>query len=91
MYRNQRLLVAVRALPCQLCGAEDGTVCAAHMNLGKGMGIKGSDAAIWAACFRCHTEYDQGKAMDRDAKRRLAYEMVAKTYIALAERGLVKV
>ena len=32
MYRNQKLLEAVRAAPCMNCGVEDGTVCAAHSN-----------------------------------------------------------
>jgi len=45
------------------CGAQDGTVVAAHSNSladGKGKGIKASDFKIAALCFRCHHELDQG-------------------------------
>jgi len=40
-YRNLTLLSAIREVPCQHCGAQDGTVCAAHSNQqrdGKGTG-----------------------------------------------------
>jgi hypothetical protein len=53
--RSKKLLEACREIPCQLCGAQDGTVVAAHSNQakhGKGRGIKASDefvAALLAA------------------------------------------
>ena len=32
MYRNKKLLEVVREAPCMHCGAQDGTVVAAHSN-----------------------------------------------------------
>lgn len=63
-YRNKKLLEAVREFPCQICGAQDGTVCAAHSNQirdGKGTGIKAHDYRIAALCRECHFDIDSGK------------------------------
>lgn len=74
MYRNKKLLEAVRDAPCMNCGAQDGTVVAAHSNSlsdGKGRGIKAHDHKIAALCFRCHHELDQGAKLDRQERREL--------------------
>jgi hypothetical protein len=71
MYRNKKLLEAVREAPCMHCGAQDGTVVAAHSNQlrdGKGRGIKAHDYRIAALCFRCHAELDQGRQMNREER-----------------------
>lgn len=68
-YRNKKLLEIVRESPCQLCGAEDGTVVAAHSNQlrdGKGRAIKSHDFRVAALCFRCHAEIDQGSKMSKE-------------------------
>lgn len=68
-YRNKKLLEIVRESPCQLCGAEDGTVVAAHSNQlrdGKGRAIKAHDFRVAALCFRCHAEIDQGSKMSKE-------------------------
>ncbi len=68
-YRNKKLLETVRGSPCQLCGAEDGTVVAAHSNQlrdGKGRSIKAHDYRIAALCFSCHSQIDQGSKMSRE-------------------------
>ena len=68
-YRNQKLLEAVREAPCQLCGAEDGTVVAAHSNQlrdGKGRSIKAHDYRIAALCYSCHAQLDQGSKMSKE-------------------------
>ncbi len=70
-YRNQKLLEAVREAPCMNCGAEDGTVCAAHSNQmrdGKGRSLKADDYRIAALCFKCHSELDQGRVMSREER-----------------------
>ena len=36
--RSKALLEAAREIPCQWCGADDGTVVAAHTNWGAGKG-----------------------------------------------------
>ena len=67
--RDKKRLQACRSLPCQHCGAEDGTVVAAHSNEGihgKGRGIKASDEFIAALCFTCHANIDQGKMSKED-------------------------
>ena len=74
IYRNKKLLEAVRQMPCQHCGAQDGTVCAAHSNFsehGKGMGQKASDACIAALCHRCHSLLDQGKDLSKAERREM--------------------
>jgi hypothetical protein len=71
MYRNQKLLEAVRECPCQHCGREDGTVVAAHSNQGrdgKGRSLKASDAAIAALCYNCHSQIDQGPTLSRQER-----------------------
>ena len=71
MYRSQKLLEAVRACPCQHCGAQDGTVVAAHSNQlrdGKGRSIKAHDYRIAALCFRCHHELDQGNKLNKSER-----------------------
>ena len=71
MYRNQKLLEAVRESPCQHCGRSDGTVVAAHSNQGrdgKGRSLKANDYRIAALCYTCHAELDQGRAMSREER-----------------------
>jgi cytochrome c553 len=70
-YRDARLLRAVREAPCMICGAQDGTVVAAHSNQlrdGKGRSIKAHDYRIAALCFRCHGEIDQGAKMTKEER-----------------------
>jgi len=71
MYRNQKLLEAVRESPCQHCGRSDGTVVAAHSNQGrdgKGRSLKAHDYRIAALCYTCHAELDQGRTMSREER-----------------------
>lgn len=68
IYRNKKILEIVRESPCQHCGAEDGTVVAAHSNQlrdGKGRSIKAADYRIAALCHRCHHEIDQGSKFSK--------------------------
>jgi hypothetical protein len=83
--RDKKRLEACRSLPCQHCGAEDGTVVAAHSNEGihgKGRGIKASDEFIAALCFTCHANLDQGK-MNKDEKFQMWRNAHKKTIIFL--------
>jgi len=68
MYRNRKLLDALRESPCQECGRSDGTIVAAHSNQlrdGKGRGIKADDFRVAALCYSCHMELDQGKSLSK--------------------------
>ncbi|WP_234775194.1 hypothetical protein [Paraburkholderia tropica] len=94
-FRSEGLKRLVVKLPCMKCGIE-GYTQAAHMNLGKGGAIKASDAALAALCRDrvgvrgCHSLLDQGGKLPKAERRAFEFEMVAKTYIALAELGLLK-
>jgi hypothetical protein len=88
MYRNQRLLEIVRNSPCQNCGTQNGTVCAAHSNQlrdGKGRSLKAHDFRVAALCFRCHSNLDQGYQMDKEERRELWEEAHRKTIAWLFE------
>jgi hypothetical protein len=90
LYRNQKLLEIVREFECVLCGAEDGTVVAAHSNQlrdGKGKGIKAHDYRIAALCYRCHMAIDQGHRMNKQEKEAMWEEAHRKTIGFLFERG----
>jgi len=87
-YRNKRLLEVVRKLPCQNCGADDSTICAAHSNWsedGKGMGIKSSDAAIAALCYNCHSALDQGSKLSKIERKELWTNAYKNTFKSLIE------
>ena len=89
-FRSEKLRRAVADLPCQACGRE-GFTQAAHANMGKGMGIKVSDALVAALCTKCHSELDSGGKMSKVARREFEAEMVLKTYVALIESGVIGV
>lgn len=64
----------MRESPCQICGAQDGTIVAAHSNQqrdGKGMGIKAHDYRIAALCYTCHADIDQGKRLNKEERFKL--------------------
>lgn len=87
-YRSEKHLARVRQIPCVRCGKE-GESQAAHMNLGKSLAKKASDAAVGSLCPICHHWLDQSGAMTKEERRAFEWEMVARTYIALMERGLI--
>jgi DNA (cytosine-5)-methyltransferase 1 len=91
IFRSKKLLEAVRQCPCAHCGAQDGTVVAAHRNEGKGMGIKVSDALVAALCFRCHAELDQGATLSRDERRNRWNQAYIKTMQHMIEAKLLEV
>jgi len=66
-FRSRKLLDAAKGQSCQNCGADDGTIVAAHSNWaihGKGKGIKADDFYIAFLCGNCHIWLDQGKGDD---------------------------
>ena len=79
-YRNPKLLKLAKDQPCMLCGAQDGTVVAAHSNWsehGKGMSIKAHDCFIAFLCHMCHAEIDQGSRLTKEERKdqwRLAHD-----------------
>lgn len=91
MYRNKKLLEIVREIPCQCCGACDGTVVAAHRNQGKGMGLKVSDALVAALCHSCHAELDQGLKLDRAERRAMWDSAYISTMQYMIENNLLSI
>lgn len=88
--RSKALREAYRLIPCQACGANDGTVVCAHANegwAGKGMGIKASDENGASLCFACHSHLDQGSDMTRDERRAFWLAAHLKTIPALVAAG----
>lgn len=96
MYRNKKLLEAIRESPyCLSCGSDnDGTVVAAHSNQlrdGKGRGIKAHDFRVAAMCYRCHSELDQGNKLSREERVELWEEAHRATIAWLFLSGKIKV
>jgi hypothetical protein len=94
VFRSRKLLEAVRDMPCALCGAQDGTVVAAHSNQlrdGKGRGLKSHDFRIAGLCVRCHMAIDQGHHMSKDERREQWEEAHRATVGWLFETGKVRV
>lgn len=89
--RSPALLKACRALACQHCGADDGTVCAAHSNQaqhGKGKSIKASDQYVASLCFTCHAALDQGSRLSQAQRLEMWSVAHQRTVRELLRRGL---
>jgi hypothetical protein len=89
--RSPRLMVAYRAIPCQNCGREDGTVCGAHSNWsehGKGKSIKASDVFCASLCSRCHMTIDQGYQLTDFERKAIWSAAHVKTVKELVKRKL---
>lgn len=91
IFRSRALLNACRQIPCQACGKDDGTVVAAHSNMGKGMGIKSPDSWVASLCYACHSEVDQGHRLSREIRRQIWEEAHVRTLRQLIEREILKV
>lgn len=90
--RSAKVLAACRAIPCQHCSRDDGTVCAAHSNWsvhGKGGHIKADDSRVAALCAGCHVPIlDQGSHLSRDERRSMWWAAHVKTISLLVQRSL---
>jgi len=92
-YRNSKLLEDIRQLPCSHCGADDGTVVAAHANelrFGKGRGIKAHDWATAALCFTCHAELDQGAKLSKQERQAMWESAFFETLHNLWVHGIIQ-
>ena len=89
--RSPHLIQACRMIPCQHCGANDGTIRAAHSNAGEhgnGRGIMASDQFVAALCAFCHDKLEQTLVMSCDAGRAMWRAAWRKTVTELVERKL---
>lgn len=92
-FRCRKLLDLARDQACAACGAEDGTVVAAHSNSsahGKGGALKAHDCFIAFLCYRCHMELDQGKAL-REDKSDVFRKAMDETMLRLWRSGKIKI
>ncbi|ELC3721260.1 DUF1364 family protein [Salmonella enterica] len=88
IYRSKKWLAAVGQIEqCVLCGRWGTQV--AHMNEGKGMGMKTDDCATAAICQECHHEIDNGSHLDREERRCLMNRAIVLTVIKLVRMGKV--
>lgn len=72
--RSKPLREACRVLACQHCGANDGTVVAAHSNWsvhGKAKARKADDTRVASLCCVCHSAIDQGSHLSRAERQAL--------------------
>lgn len=86
--RSEALMALLRSqvLPCQHCGAADGTIVGAHSNWavhGKGRNIKADDNRIAALCWVCHHQLDQGFLWSDDEKKAVWWLAHCKTVRSL--------
>ena len=88
--RSKRLLENARLIPCQHCGADDGTVVAAHTNWGggKGRSIKADDNLIASLCYSCHSQLDQGSDLSKAERMAMWFDAHYLTVHALKIHGL---
>lgn len=77
--RLPKLLKAANGAPCMSCGAQDGTVVAAHSPMrhfhGGGMGQKVDDCFTAYLCAQCHDAVDgRGQALSRELRESMWLE-----------------
>ncbi len=87
--RSRPLLNAIKALPCQHCGAAAPSD-PAHSNMaqhGKARGKKSSDLFVAALCRADHHELDQGSRLSRDERQAMWTNAWRKTVRELVKRG----
>jgi len=84
---------AVAGLPCIYCGLA-GHSQAAHANTGKGAGLKACDLEIFPMCADrpgvrgCHSLFDQGALLGKEARREIEPVWVADTQRRINAMGL---
>lgn len=85
----KKLTQAANGAPCMNCGADDGTIVAAHRNEGKGVGFKTPDHQVAYLCHDCHYELDNGKNLSKHDKRDLWNRAYVKTVDYWFKNGIV--
>lgn len=92
VFRSRALLNLFRLIPCQHCGRDDGTVCAAHSNWGvhgKAGALKADDRRCASLCSLCHVPLlDQGTQLSRIERLALWWTAHIKSVSLLVHRGL---
>lgn len=89
-WRSLSFRRAVASLPCVATGVE-GSTQAAHVDMGKGMALKTSDATCFAASVQYHAHIGSTGNMGREKKRATEDELNRKTILELCKRGMLVV
>ena len=93
LIRSKIYLRLVAQLPCKHCGIS-GHSQAAHANTGKGMGTKACDLQTFPLCADrpgqrgCHSLFDQGALLGKEARRAIEPAWVADTQRQIYALGL---
>jgi ribosomal protein S27AE len=93
-YENEPYLALAKGMPCVACGADDGTIVAAHSNLqehGRGSFRRADDYAVMWLCGRCHYDLDYGTTMNREEKYEFTLRMIVRSFGLAMERGRIAV
>ena len=88
--RSKALMEAYREIPCQSCGADDGTVAGAHSNsgkMGKGLGRKATDYCA-SLCSKCHAKVDSSYSMTGEQRQAMWQAAHEKTVHELIKQWL---
>jgi hypothetical protein len=88
VFRDEDYRRLVASVPCVVCGAPSQ---ACHRNEGKGMGIKASDAMLFACCPTHHVELDANNKLPKTERRALENEYCVKTFVYLIENKLLRI
>lgn len=85
-WRNEAHRRLIASMACAICGRFGPSQCA-HVNFGKGIGLKTSDALSFPACPDCHRDHDQGGNATREERHLREWELVDKTRSILIGRN----
>ena len=88
--RSKAITQAAYGEDCCMCGRNDNTTVACHLNeqwAGKGMGLKASDIAIFFGCSTCHKDYDVYARISDKQLMRAMY----RTWVRLIEMGIIQI
>ncbi len=88
VFRNEDYRRLVASVPCVKCGAPSQ---ACHRNEGKGIGIKASDAMLFALCPTHHAEIDSNNKLPKEERRTLENQLCIKTFVYLIENKLLRI
>jgi hypothetical protein len=84
--RSEAYRRLVADMRCIKCGRPGPSQCA-HMNYGKGMGIKASDLDTFPMCPDCHRWLDQGVVLFKEERRKIEQRWARDTRAAILAAG----
>lgn len=100
-YTNPKIHKHAEGQVCQCCGADDGTIVAAHCNQqehGRGAFLQAHDLFLAYLCSKCHYWLDYGKGTSpcglyqdtRQDKKEMFAQAMCKTLLILVRDGVLR-